>query len=335
MTSLRRFVLAAAALVVLAGAGASQPAVTLTFFQLDIDFDGDKHRKTSWGYVDVEYFGSANTLYFNLAVEGFWRNPQRSCPEPRGTAGRARDVLRVRPGCLRRGAREVPQLRRLFDRRPSDGDAGFTSSRGGETPALPPVHGIRRRAHRLHASVTGAAGGRPGWPEVRAQGLSESGSQEGRVRPGGRVEQPSVAQREVQPEDPGGRNDDRAHESRDGLGQGPSRLRRQLAGKEEEAPRGQRHPGHDRDDLAAGVSQSRRSDEERLRRRDRYRQSHGRGHRHPEARPRRRARGSRIRSHPDARQRPEGHGRPGQRAGDVRRRLPAFPRACVGREQAG
>lgn len=73
MTRLRTFLLAAAGLAVLGGGAASEPAITLSFWQLDVNFDGDKHPKSPWGYVDVAFAGSAGTLYFNLAVEGFWR----------------------------------------------------------------------------------------------------------------------------------------------------------------------------------------------------------------------------------------------------------------------
>jgi hypothetical protein len=73
MTRLRTFLLAAAGLAALGGGAISQPAITLSFFQLDVNFDNDKHQKNPWGYVDVAYLGSAGTLYFNLAVEGNWR----------------------------------------------------------------------------------------------------------------------------------------------------------------------------------------------------------------------------------------------------------------------
>ncbi|MFN2386781.1 MAG: hypothetical protein ABR576_10940 [Thermoanaerobaculia bacterium] len=73
MMRLARTALAAAALTALAGSGAPQPTSNLTFYQLDIDFDGDKRHKSQWGYAELDYVGSAETLYFNLAVEGFWR----------------------------------------------------------------------------------------------------------------------------------------------------------------------------------------------------------------------------------------------------------------------
>jgi hypothetical protein len=84
MTRLRRVVLAAAALAALGGAAQPQPAVTLAFFQLDVDFDGDKHKKSQWGYVEMEYMGSSDTLYFNLAVEGFWRIRNMPVLSPEG-----------------------------------------------------------------------------------------------------------------------------------------------------------------------------------------------------------------------------------------------------------
>jgi hypothetical protein len=84
MTRLRRVVLAAAALAALGGTAETQPAATLVFFQLDIDFDGDKHRKSQWGYVELEYAGSAGTLHFNLAVEGFWRIRNMPVLSPEG-----------------------------------------------------------------------------------------------------------------------------------------------------------------------------------------------------------------------------------------------------------
>ena len=49
----------------------TQPA--LTFYQLDIAFDGDIHANSEWGAVDLEYSGTELEQYFNLAVGGVWR----------------------------------------------------------------------------------------------------------------------------------------------------------------------------------------------------------------------------------------------------------------------
>ncbi|HEV8612629.1 MAG TPA: hypothetical protein VGQ73_03900, partial [Gemmatimonadales bacterium] len=46
---------------------------SLTFSQLNIDFDGDLHPQSEWGAATVQYVGADNTLYFNLAVNDVWR----------------------------------------------------------------------------------------------------------------------------------------------------------------------------------------------------------------------------------------------------------------------
>lgn len=43
------------------------PAVS--FFQLDVNFDGDDHPNSEWGQVHLEYNGSDQALYFNLTVQ--------------------------------------------------------------------------------------------------------------------------------------------------------------------------------------------------------------------------------------------------------------------------
>jgi hypothetical protein len=40
----------------------------LTFAQLDVEFDGDRHDKSAWGAVDLRFLGAAQVMYFNLAV---------------------------------------------------------------------------------------------------------------------------------------------------------------------------------------------------------------------------------------------------------------------------
>jgi hypothetical protein len=41
----------------------------LTFYQLDVEFDGDRRQKTQWGAVDLRFVGSEDVLYFNLTVQ--------------------------------------------------------------------------------------------------------------------------------------------------------------------------------------------------------------------------------------------------------------------------
>jgi len=48
-----------------------QPVARLprvTFAQLDVDFDGDRHQKSQWGAADLRFVGSDKVLYFNLTV---------------------------------------------------------------------------------------------------------------------------------------------------------------------------------------------------------------------------------------------------------------------------
>lgn len=40
----------------------------VTFSQLDVEFDGDRHPMSQWGSVDLRFLGSEEVLYFNLTV---------------------------------------------------------------------------------------------------------------------------------------------------------------------------------------------------------------------------------------------------------------------------
>jgi len=47
------------------------PVATLprvSFTQLDVEFDGDRHDKSQWGEASLRFVGSGNVLYFNLTV---------------------------------------------------------------------------------------------------------------------------------------------------------------------------------------------------------------------------------------------------------------------------
>ena len=46
----------------------SQRRPSLSFYQLDVEFDGDRHQKSAWGAVDFRFVGSEGFLYFNLTV---------------------------------------------------------------------------------------------------------------------------------------------------------------------------------------------------------------------------------------------------------------------------
>ena len=55
------------------GADRQKPAPVVrlprvTFAQLDVEFDGDRHQKSAWGAVDLRFLGASGVLYFNLAV---------------------------------------------------------------------------------------------------------------------------------------------------------------------------------------------------------------------------------------------------------------------------
>jgi hypothetical protein len=45
------------------------PLPNVSFFQLDVELDGDKHKHSEWGAVDLEFVGSSSLLYFNLTVQ--------------------------------------------------------------------------------------------------------------------------------------------------------------------------------------------------------------------------------------------------------------------------
>jgi hypothetical protein len=40
----------------------------VTFNQLDVEFDGDRHQKSAWGAADLRFVGSSHVMYFNLSV---------------------------------------------------------------------------------------------------------------------------------------------------------------------------------------------------------------------------------------------------------------------------
>jgi hypothetical protein len=71
----KRAIIVLLALAILATLGSSRvdrparpPLPNVSFSQLDIQFDGDKHKHSQWGAAELEFIGSPGILYFNLTV---------------------------------------------------------------------------------------------------------------------------------------------------------------------------------------------------------------------------------------------------------------------------
>lgn len=63
------FALLVATLVAFRSSPAAENLPRVSFFQLDVEFDGDKHKHSQWGAADLHFRGSDQLLYFNLAVQ--------------------------------------------------------------------------------------------------------------------------------------------------------------------------------------------------------------------------------------------------------------------------
>ena len=192
----------------------------VTFAQLDVEFDGDRHDKSQWGEVEpaLRRLGRGPLLQPHRPVRplGIARvaDPEHSGPLARGSERPADDDLPLQPRERSRRAGRPARVRLRADRGDPDGDARAAAPRPRRPARLRDRHGIRRNSDRLHAAArfvrrrdrAGAAARgsrrrRRRGRAVHAQGISEHRSREGRVRARRGLQQPELAEPDVRPRD--------------------------------------------------------------------------------------------------------------------------------------